>query len=48
MNYQISDDLRLFSRIENLLDKEYVAAARPYGLRPGKPVSFAVGVDYKF
>lgn len=47
-NYEISEHVRLFGRIENLLDKEYTAAARPYGLRPGKPQSFALGVNYKF
>ena len=39
LSYQYNDNLRLFSRIENLADEEYVAAARPFGLRPGKPQS---------
>lgn len=47
-DYYVSDDIRLFSRIENLLDKEYVAAARPYGLRPGKSRAVLLGVNYKF
>jgi len=47
-NYDFTDNLRLFSRVENLLDKEYVAAARPHGLRPGKKRSLLMGVNYKF
>ena len=47
-DYNISNDIRIFSRIENLLDKKYVAAARPSGLRPGKSRALLVGVNYKF
>ena len=47
-DYDLSNNLRLFSRVENLLDKEYVAAARPHGLRPGKSRALLVGINYKF
>ena len=47
-DYYLSDDIRLFSRIENLLDKKYVAAARPSGFRPGKSRAVLLGVNYKF
>ncbi len=47
-DYQWSEALRLFARLENALDKDYVAAARPHGLRPGKDRAFMVGGNYKF
>jgi Fe(3+) dicitrate transport protein len=47
-DYQINQYLKLFSKIENILDKEYVAAARPYGLRPGKPMAVSLGLNYQF
>jgi len=47
-DYQWSSKLRIFSRIENVFDKKYVAAARPAGLRPGKPQAFLFGFNYQF
>ena len=47
-NYYLSNNVRLFSRIENVLDKKYVAAARPHGLRPGKSRALLLGINYKF
>jgi len=41
-------DLRLVGRVDNLLDREYVVARRPFGARPGKPQSVQVGVRYHF
>ncbi|MBT8142185.1 MAG: TonB-dependent receptor [Gammaproteobacteria bacterium] len=47
-DYQVKENLRLFTRLENAFDKNYIAAARPIGLRPGKPRSFVMGVNYQF
>lgn len=47
-DYQWNEQLRLFTRLENALDKEYIAAARPHGLRPGKDRAMMLGFNYKF
>lgn len=47
-HYQLLDNVRLFFSVENLFDKEYEVARRPYGLRPGKPRSYAGGVSVSF
>lgn len=39
---------QLSARIDNLLDREYVVGRRPFGARPGKPLSAQLGVDYRF
>jgi Fe(3+) dicitrate transport protein len=44
----LSDTLRLVGRIDNLLDREYVVARRPFGARPGKPLSAQLGFRYSF
>lgn len=44
--YQFNNDLSLFVAIDNLLDREYAVADRPYGLRPGKPLTARVGFNY--
>jgi Fe(3+) dicitrate transport protein len=46
--YEIKDGLRLNIKAENLLDKTYLAARRPYGLRPGKPREIFAGVSLDF
>ncbi|MGB0218954.1 MAG: TonB-dependent receptor family protein [Sinimarinibacterium flocculans] len=46
--WALSDTLRLVGRIDNLLDREYVVARRPFGARPGKPLSAQLGVRYRF
>ncbi len=33
-------------KVENLSNKEYVTSLRPYGLRPGKPRLFQVGLEW--
>lgn len=39
---------KLSLQIRNLLDEEYVAARRPYGLRPGLPRTALVGFSFDF
>jgi Fe(3+) dicitrate transport protein len=46
--WALSDTLRLVGRIDNLLDREYVVARRPFGARPGKPLSAQLGFRYSF
>ncbi|MFZ5608837.1 MAG: TonB-dependent receptor family protein [Pseudomonadota bacterium] len=46
--YDIARGVRLFFSIENLFDKTYAVARRPYGLRPGKPQSFIGGIGISF
>ena len=46
--YQLASRWSLSGRIDNLLDKEYVVSRRPYGARPGKPVSVQLGATYRF
>ena len=38
----------LQARADNLLDREYVSARRPFGARPGKPRSLPLGVEYRY
>ena len=39
---------RLFAQVQNLNDEVYVAALRPYGLRPGMPRTLLVGFGLRF
>lgn len=45
---KVYDGISLFVKAENLFDKEYVAARRPSGLRPGQPQTFSGGFKYTF
>jgi Fe(3+) dicitrate transport protein len=44
----VTDNLRVFGRVENLLDDIYVAAWRPAGARPGRPRTALIGVSASF
>lgn len=46
--YDLTDQVELFARIENLLDNDYLAARRPAGARPGRPQTGLVGVRVDF
>lgn len=46
--WQIARGLELFSRIENLTDREYIVSRRPAGARPGLPRTALVGLRYSF
>ncbi|WP_409432823.1 TonB-dependent receptor family protein [Litorimonas sp. RW-G-Af-16] len=46
--YDLKDGVRLKLKVENLLDDTYVAARRPYGLRPGKPREVFAGLALDF
>jgi Fe(3+) dicitrate transport protein len=47
-NYQLSNDLKLFARIENLTDEQDIVSRQPYGARPNKTRTFSVGAQYSF
>jgi Fe(3+) dicitrate transport protein len=47
-NYQLSDDLKLFARIENLTDEQDIVSRQPYGARPNKTRAFSIGAQYSF
>ena len=46
--YDLSDSIKLKLKVENAFDTEYVAARRPYGLRPGKPREVFAGIALDF
>ena len=37
----------LQARADNVLDREYIVAERPFGARPGKPRGLQLGVEYR-
>jgi Fe(3+) dicitrate transport protein len=47
-NYQVSDELKLFARVENLTDQQDIVSRQPYGARPNKTRTFSVGAQYSF
>jgi Fe(3+) dicitrate transport protein len=46
--YALSPSASVHAKIDNLLGRDYIAALRPFGYRPGKPQSFMVGASYAF
>jgi Fe(3+) dicitrate transport protein len=46
--YDLSENVRLFSSIENLGDEVYNVALRPAGARPGAPRMVLAGVRFSF
>lgn len=47
-NYILYKSLSLFVNATNLLDREYLVARRPAGLRPGMPRAFNIGLKVFF
>jgi Fe(3+) dicitrate transport protein len=47
-DWALTDGLRLFARVENMLDETYVVAWRPAGARPGRPRTALVGINASF
>jgi Fe(3+) dicitrate transport protein len=45
--YDVNKELSLFVAVDNILNREYAVANRPYGFRPGKPMTARVGFNYK-
>lgn len=46
--YEVIPQTRLFFTGDNVFDEEYVAARRPAGARPGKPMTWLAGVKFEF
>ena len=47
-NYQMSVDLKLFARLENVTNEQDIVSRQPYGARPNKTRTFSVGAQYSF
>ncbi len=47
-DYHVTDDVRLFFQVLNLLDNDYAVARQPYGLRPGRPRTAIGGLSVRF
>jgi Fe(3+) dicitrate transport protein len=48
VNYQLSDNINIFGRIENLTDREDILGRHPYGARPNKARTAAAGLRVRF
>lgn len=46
--YQITDALRIYSKLDNLTDEANIVSRRPFGARPGKPRQLILGAKYAF
>ena len=44
--YEWSKGRRVLLKADNILAREYAVAARPFGLRPGKPQSFMAALEF--
>lgn len=44
-SYEVAEGTRLFSKVRNLFDEEYIAARRPAGARPGLPSTVFAGIE---
>ena len=46
-NWQFSERLSSYVKVDNLLNETYIAARRPAGVRPGLPRTAYLGVTYR-
>jgi Fe(3+) dicitrate transport protein len=47
-HYKMTENDTFFVNLDNVFDREYVVARHPIGPRPGKPFTFAAGIEKKF
>lgn len=47
-NYQYSDSLNLYARVENLTSEEDILGRQPYGARPNKDRTITAGIRFNF
>lgn len=47
-SYSVKKFLQITAKADNLLANNHAVGFRPYGMRPGKPQSFQVGLAYSF
>src|SRR5690606_31412669 len=43
-SYKLNESATLYVKLDNVLDKRYLAARRPFGARPSKPASYMAGL----
>ena len=48
MSYQLDREIRLYTKVDNILDKSYLTSLRPFGARGGKPRMLTIGLNQKF
>ncbi|HIL72987.1 MAG TPA: TonB-dependent receptor, partial [Verrucomicrobia bacterium] len=48
VQYQLTDNTKVFATARNLFDEQYVVGRLPQGARPGMPQSFLVGIEAQF
>ncbi|KPZ60947.1 TonB-dependent receptor domain-containing protein [Pseudoalteromonas sp. P1-7a] len=46
--YELDQYGHIYAKVDNLFDQDNIVSRRPYGARPGKPRSVAVGYKYQF
>ncbi len=47
-DYELTRNLSMYARVENMLDATYIAARRPAGARPGLPLRAFAGLTARF
>ena len=47
-NYLVADNIKLFSRLENVTDEQDILGRQPYGARPNKGRTASLGVEMSF
>ena len=47
-NYLLNRQAKLYFKVDNLTDEQFLVSRRPFGARGGKPRQLTVGVKYKF
>ncbi|MEL6183143.1 MAG: TonB-dependent receptor, partial [Myxococcota bacterium] len=48
LQVDVTDQNRIYLRIDNLFDQTYVASRRPFGARPGRPFTAQIGYTHRF
>lgn len=46
--YEVSEQVKLYGKVDNITGEEVIVSRRPFGARPGKPTQAIVGVKYSF
>lgn len=47
-SYTLDKDNKLLVKVDNVLDRQYIVASRPFGVRPGKPQAINLSWVYQF